>query len=289
MVRRVLGVIGCGLLLSGSALAQPAIPTVFRPVPAVAVAGSQDKPKPDALSFAEAGTMIPTSSDGKFGGAANVFTLRTYGRPAGCEAGACRETVGFELSIDSNVVYAVGESVDAIREYVVSKKGSPLSMSFPFRTWTNKLGAVKQTYTKFQPYATARWIPLSGADKTNSGALAIGFTTELHIDADVIGEDTNGDNQNDTVLYTGFFFVSASPSASLLLGDELKTLVYKDASRHDYTWGVDVRAGYSFRGTQPLSLTVNVTVSPKGFSESHTSLGVSLTKALGANHKASKS
>lgn len=279
------------LALGSAAAAQPLIMPVLTPRSAVRIAAGQPIQTPtESQLFPDVGTTFQPFGDRQYGAATKLYSVRLFGFPdcrtpeekkakvsrlAGT-SDICAETLAFAVNIDSQMVHAVKNSITAAREYLVSRKGSPLSLSIPSKQWTTQKPDVRQTWVAAQGYFTGRWIPVPGENGDSSGAAGVGATIELHSDFEA-AEVAAGDE--DAVVYPGFVYLSVSPSVNIPFGQALKDLAFKSGDG-TALWGVDVRGGFSLRGKQPISVSINATWTPNGFEASNKSIGISLSKLL---------
>lgn len=236
--------------------------------------------------FPTADLTAPASGNSQYGVSSEVYTLKIYGIPK-CQTiegqEVCAERTWLDLAIDANVVNAVTTEASTIREYLFSRKGSPLSVAAPFRTWTTQKPQVdRQSWFAFSPYGSARLVPVTRSANKLSGGAAVtaGFTAEAHIEFDAT-EPGNATNGTGTV-YPGTLYFSATPTAAAAFGNSLQSAVFGVGTTDHFTWGGEYRVGFQFKGKKPISLGITGTYSAKGLTKSHTGIAISLSKLLGA-------
>jgi hypothetical protein len=266
-------------------------PTVFVRPPSYRslTANSTPDEGPNSIHefFPTADLTAPVGSTSQFGVSSEVYTLKIYGIPK-CQTSngqeVCTERTWLDLSINANVVNSVTTEAAAIREYLFSRKGSPLAVSAPFHTWTTQKPQVeRQSWFAFSPYGSARLVPVTGeaTNKLSGGAaVSAGFTAEAHIEFDAT-EPGNSSNGGATT-YPGTLYFSATPTVAAMMGTNLQAAVFGPGTPDHFTWGGEYRVGFQFKGKKPISLGITGTYSAKGFTKSHTGVAISLSKLLGS-------
>ena len=275
-------IIPCAVLCSflaarvpSAASAQPIVqPNIYR-------VGPHNRP-PKTSTFADNGITLQPYGDSQYGIGSQVFAVKVFG-PPNCpdpqNPDTCVERIWFKLAIDSNIVDAVTTQLSSAREYILSRKGSPISISAPFFRYTTKKGTVRQSWGAVEPYGTFRWVPVSGTDGNLSASASIGFTLEGHIEFDA----TDPGDRADGPTYPGTLYASISPSLAAVFGGTLRSLIFSsDPGDSRWVGGFEYRVGFQFQGKQPISLGVSGTLGRKGFDNSQSSIGISLSKLLGA-------
>ena len=134
----VLTVLNYGIA-SGQALVQPGVFTraagarTFAP-------GKTDNTTTGFFSDASL-VLAPFGDSRQFAAGSQIFSLKVLGNPKCTDMGdkteICVERVWFKTTIDTNIVQADGSEMAAVREYVLSRKGSPLSISVPFLQYSS--------------------------------------------------------------------------------------------------------------------------------------------------------
>lgn len=269
----------------GQALIQP---TVFTRSPKQSlVAAGEPIPgeEPQQGFFSTADLTLPVYDKSQFGASSRVYTLSVLGAPK-CTPGpngqeTCVSQYWFKLSVDANVVSAVSGEVSAVREYIFSQKGSPLSVSLPVHTWTTKKGTVRQSWLAFSPSGSARLIPVStpASNLSGGGTLSIGGTGEAHIEFDETepGTDPSGTD----MTYPGTLYLSVTPTFAATLGGTLNSTVFQTVAPGHWIWGGEYRVGFQFQGKKPISLAITGTYSAKGLTASKNGVAISLSKLFG--------
>jgi len=224
-------------------------------------------------------TLFQPFGDGtQYGASTKLYSVKVFGFPDckkqdDANETVCIEHVAFTATIDANMIHALTSSASAAREYMVSRKGSPLSLSLPTRSWSSKKDNLRQTWVAAEGYGSLRWIPVDGDTGNANGAFSIGATVEMHSDFEV-AEQVPGTTD---VIYPGFVFLSFSPSLAWAYGDSLRTFAFGDIDKK-YLYGFDIRGGFTFQGKQPISVSINATWTPDAFTVSKKSVGISFTK-----------
>jgi hypothetical protein len=193
----------------------------------------------------------------------------------------CVSTIWLKLAIDANVVSAVQNQVATLREYVFSRKGSPIAISLPLHAWNTKKGDVRQSWFAFQPYASAKLVPVSAVtNKLSAGAaLNAGFTGEAHIEFDATEP---GDGTGTPPTYPGTLYFSATPTIAGAFGNNLQAAIFDESNKKSFVWGGEYRVGFQFKGKKPISLGITGTYSARGFTKSHNGIAISLSKLFGS-------
>jgi hypothetical protein len=237
-------------------------------------------------SFSTADLTAPAGGNSQFGVASQVYTLKIYGIPK-CETiggqEVCVERTWLDLALSANVVNSVTTQVAALREYVLSRKGSPLAISAPFHTWTTQKPKVdRQSWFAFSPYGSARFVPVTGGTNKLSGGAAVtaGFTAEAHFE--FTATDPASVSGGAPASYPGTLYFSATPTAGAAFGSNLQSAVFGNGANDHFIWGGEYRVGFQFKGEKPISLGITGTYSQKGFTKSHTGMAISLSKLFGA-------
>jgi hypothetical protein len=265
-----------------------------------AVVSTTASQPPQTQAFSRGGVTLPTSSSSQYGASSRVFMVSVYGipkctTPSGGQQ-TCVSTYWFRASLDSNVVNSVDDAAGAIREYLFSQNGSPISLSIPSHTWTTQKPQVdRQSWFAASFFGSGRLIPVNnnGSGSTNNssntpsslggltggGALTVGGTGQANIEFDAT--DPGSDPSGKDTTYPGTLYFSFSPSVSVLAGAPLKTAIFQGRKTSSWTWGGDFRAGFQFKGKQPISLAVTGTFSAKGLTTSSNGVALSLSKLFG--------
>ena len=259
----------CGLLQIGTeAIAQPLVQPRTYIKPAFASEGA-DSGAPDAASFLDGGLILQPYLDSQYAFSSQLLRIGILNReectpnPDGSQT--CTKYYFVKFTVDSNVVDAVTTTVSAVRDYVHSRKGSPLSMTIPFAEYSTKKGTERQTWASIQPFGSFRWVPVSGDNGALSFAGTGGATIDLNIEFDATEP---AKSSGDDTTYPGKIYVSLTPSVAVLFGSALKSTVFP-GTLESWTSSVECRIGYSFQGKKPVSLGFNGTINVKGFSAAH--------------------
>ena len=250
-------------------------------------------------AFSTGNVMIPTGNSSQFAASSRVYSLSVLGGAKCTPSGnglqkTCVAHYLFTAAVDANVVNAVNDQATALREYLFSQNGSPISLSFPSRTWTTKKGDVRQSWLAGSLSGSGRLIPVTGTKSTvnqnssnpinltGGGSVSFGGTGQVNIEFDATepGSDPNG---TDTV-YPGTLYFSISPSISALAGGPLKAAVFQGSPPSSWTWGGDFRAGFEFKGQKPISFGITGTFSGKGVTTSDKGVALSLSKLFGGSN-----
>jgi hypothetical protein len=272
----------------GQTLIQPKVftaPASFGILPGAPAPPPPTREEPKSQLFSTADISTPASNNSQFGVSSRVYSLRVYGLPKCDSAGTCVATTWFDFSVDANVVSAVQNQVSAVREYILSRKGSPLALSLPLRAFTTKKGDVRQSWFAFQPYVSGRFVPVTtGTNKiSGGGAVSAGGTGEVHFEFDATEPGSGGES----ATYPGTLFLSVTPTVAGAFGKNLQSLIFEPGvassrvSQH-FLWGGEYRVGFQFKGKRPISLGITGTYSVRGFTKSHNGIAISLSKLLGS-------
>jgi len=175
-----------------------------------------------------------------------AIALKVFGRPTRIEDGDSirfEETIAFELYIDSYIVDAASDLPQAIKDYVISKKGSPVSLRYPFGYWSSREGDVRQFWAAGQAYGSVRAIPLgeSGFDRM-AGSASIGYTQAINIDFAAQGEPGN-------------IFMELTGNGNVPFGSGIRSSLFGADSDGRYVFGLDYRIGVSLGGTRVMGVT----------------------------------
>lgn len=230
------------------------------------------------------GTAV-SGAVGKFGQlavATKAVRIGIYGKPQ-CDntkvPTTCTKRVAYQFEIQSQVVDALNESVAALKQYLLSDKGSPLTLHLPsirplsaFDFNTNKISSVPQSWTAGALSASVRYIPVrdTSNDIVSAASAAIHYTLEAHLRGDVGGVD-------------GTTFAVLTPSINWPLGRALKTqIVDGNVSR---IVGVSYQVGYQFGTANAVS--ASGTYSFKSLKDGRRQLNLAFARVLGAlaSHK----
>lgn len=218
--------------------------------------------------FPEAGIGIWPFENPRFNLESKVYSLRVFGRPAESTnsdgSKKYEERVAFELIVNTYIVDALGSSARALKEYVLSKKGSPLSLSLPAWYWNTRRGDVRQFWMAGQPYFTARLLPLTNAndDLRLNGTLGAGYTQQVNIDFDVDKSPAS-------------LFLEVSGAANLLIGSDVTDVIYATtSSTGKFIFGLDFRVGYRFGGEHSKYFSITGTQALKKLRDSKSLLNL---------------
>lgn len=255
------------------------------------------KPPSVQQAFTTGNLSLPSSSSSQFAASSRVYSLAIVRHEHdNGDGGPCIESYWFKIAVNANVVNAASNAAYAIREYLFSQNGSPLSLSIPVHTWTTQQNTDRQTWASFSPVGSARLIPVTGnsssgtssstspnSSLTGGGSLSFGGTGALNIEFNATdpGSDPNGTE----TTYPGTLYFSITPSISATMGGPLKAAIFQQSAISNWTWGGDFRAGYQFRSAQPVSLGISGTFSAKGLKSSTKGFSFSLSKMLGGAKK----
>ena len=270
------------ILNYGTASGQAVQPGVFtRPAGGATFAAGQADNTATSF-FSDAGLVLAPFGDSKlFAASSQIFSLKVLGTPrctnTGDRAEVCVERVWFKTTIDTNIVQADASEMEAVREYVLSRKGSPLAVSVPFLQYSSKKGTVRQTWFAIEPFGTFRWIPTS-ADNA-SGSIGFGGTGEMHVDftPTTAGTDVRGTE------FPSSFWVSVTPNVNRPFGDNLRALVFRgQPGPQSWVWGIDYRFAYQVKGRNPISVGAAGTLGIDGFNGSRNSIGFSISTLVGS-------
>lgn len=261
-------------------------PRIYQRPAGQAAAAERTAEKPDI--FASTGFVLPL--DGSlFSASAQVVTLAIAPFKSSCQAATgrletCVEKPLFKLTIDTHVVQSLATQVDSVREYMLSRRGSPGSVTFPFLRWSTKSPDVKQfSWFGVEPFGSLRWVPLS--ESKNNYSASLGGSAQLAFAVTATAQDPVQNPTNPEVSYPGTIYFAVTPSFAKPIGDDLKNLVFAGISDpSSYVFGVEIRAGFQFKGENPISLSFSGTLGRKGFEGSTNSVGLSFSKLFG--HKA---
>lgn len=234
---------------------------------------------PSLLDYAQ-GTSI-TGSLGR-GGQADVSTqairFGIYGKPTCTEANGvstCEKHLVFSARIDSHIVDAFGQPATAIKQYILSDRGSPLTLTLPpnlpvlsFSTQVPGTD-VPQSYAAGQLSASARLVPfrLGDGSISNNGSLSIGYSLEGHVALRIGDVD-------------GTVFGLATPSFSYVLGDSLQTAISATGRPLSRVAGLSYRVGYQFGTGTAVTATGNFAFT--SLRDGRRQLSLALNQALGA-------
>jgi hypothetical protein len=221
-----------------------------------------------------------TSITGSFGQAAQAdvatqaIRIGVYGKAA-CADTTCVKHLWFSATVNAHIVDAFGESATAIKQYVLSDKGAPLTLSLPsnvpiltFSTATPSAG-VTESYAAGQLTGSARLIPvrLGGGSLVNNGSLSIGYSLEVHGAFTVNGVD-------------GSAFALLTPSYSYLLGDSLQSAISATPQPRSSVAGLSYRVGYQFGTGTAISATGSYAFT--SLRDGRRQLSLAFNQALGA-------
>ncbi len=202
----------------------------------------------------------------------HVIGIDLYGRPDSVTDAAgnrgWQSHVALHVDINTHVIDAFGDEIGALKEYIFSKKGSPLSLSTSFKPWSNRRGEVKQRWYAAQGDVAVKMIPLpnGASDFQPRLAAGLGGTFEVHNDFDA-GSDP------------GNLFIVLSPSINYLAGQGIDEVIATDpASATRFLAGMDFRIGVDLGGERPLSLGVSGTASFKKLRGSGSAFSLVLSK-----------
>jgi hypothetical protein len=216
----------------------------------VAALSEENRPKQtkrETTLFGAGALGFFPSKDGGFDVSTEALSFQVYGPAKKVEEDDSvhyEETVAFELYVDSYVVDALVANAQAVKEYLVSKKGSPISARIPlsFTYWNTRKGDVKQFWSGGEAYGSLRAVPLGeqGFEKIG-GALNLGYTQTINIDFSGQGK-------------AGNVFIEATANGALPFGSGMSAAVFGASSDQKVTAGLDYRVGVTFGGTRALTI-----------------------------------
>lgn len=277
-------------LLSLSLAAQDLIaPTaiIVRTRPsAQSVTGEHDS-KPDIHGFDGSGVNFAAGDKRQTNVETKVLTGRFFG-PLTCEAKAgdaeekCSATTLFSFEINSYIVDAGGQQVVALKEYLMSSKGAPLSLRIPldwsffrrlnFNTYHPGHDNLPQSWLAGKFLLDARLIPLrlaSGTSEYNYSALA-SAALEGHLAFEAFGSP-------------GTMFFTLAPSFGFALGDSLRAaLLPPGAVLTGGVWSLAYSGGYQFGGPDGTAFRFGGAVALKDLRGGKGQITVGVRKALSA-------
>lgn len=278
-----------GLVAAQSADGQvnlaPATVTYIRGVPDRGPGGElllseSEGPKPRDF-FQGTGFSGAVGKNGQLAVSTKALRVGVYGTP-NCktvnDVDTCTVRIVYQFDLESQIVDAVDRSTAALKQYVLSDRGSPLTLKLPAKgvpglgwtTFNTRKGAVEQ-----QPWsagalaATLRYIPVRNQNNAiSSGAnFTAQYTFEQHLWANVGGVDG-----------TAYFVLT--PSINVLVGTELRTQVSEVGSHLSTIMGLSYQAGYQFGTSNAVS--VSGTYSFAAMRDGRRQISVGLTRVLGA-------
>ena len=229
--------------------------------------------------FSSGGVTLPYVGGAEVSGSSELYSLKVFGGAKQDGHGGYTSNVIFSASLESNVVNAVKDPVVALREYLLSTKGSPVSLAFTSSkmSWSSYQPTnVQQSWLDFQPYVTARIVPVNGSTASYGAAVTAGFTVQFNIEIEAEESGANG-----TTVFPGTIVLSVSPSLVGPIGSNLQAAVFAGTTSSTVTYGVDYKVMFSLRGDKPVSVGLVGTGGPKGFVTSQNSIGVEINKILG--------
>lgn len=203
--------------------------------------------------FSSTGIAARPAHDPAFSLSAQVYRISVYGKPDKLVDAAgnitYKEHIAYQFLFKSYMIEGVGSLERSVKEYIASKKGSPVSFELPSYSWNTKRGDVHQLWLAGQFYGEAKGIPLSNAngDFVGSGSAGLGYTQQLNLDFAV----------NDK---PGNVFVEASVLGSGLVGKQLVQVLDPNATGSlAGVVALDYRVGFQLLGSSINAITVNGT------------------------------
>ena len=204
--------------------------------------------------FGAAGLSVRPLQNPQFNLEANVVRVAVFGRPDSqydpvTKVTTYKEHIAYAFNLNSYVIDAVGSLTRGVREYLVSKKGSPVSINLPGWNWNTKRGDVRQFWMAGQIYGEAKAIPLadSNQDFLMNGTVGAGYTQQANIDL-LVGDDP------------GNIFFEASIVGAGMLGKDLIQNLDADSDKSlAGVAGVDWRVGLQILGSAAHAISLSGT------------------------------
>ena len=203
-----------------------------------------------------------------------AIRVGVYGKAA-CADTTCVKHLWFSFDIDSHIVDAFGASAAALKQYVLSDRGSPLTLSLPtnlplltFSTATPST-TVPESYVAGQLIGSARLIPvrLGGGSLVNNGSFSVGYSFESHFAFSINDRD-------------GSAFAVLTPSYSYIVGDSLQLALSSTTQPRSSVGGLSYRVGYQFGSGTAVSASGNYSFT--SIRDGRRQLSLALNQALGA-------
>jgi hypothetical protein len=204
--------------------------------------------------FSRGGLGMGLGSSPKVNLETSAYQLAVYGTPdETTDANGNKtyvERIAFQLFIDTYVIDALGDPVRSVKEYLFSKKGSPVALRVPALGWSTKKGDVSQFWAAGEFNVGARLIPLNASDGESfkpTGSGTVSYTQQVSIDWKL----------NET---PGNIFIELTPSYNFVIGDDLKAaLAPVGGEQKAMEGGLDYRFGYKFGSTNPRAISITGT------------------------------
>lgn len=234
-------------------------------------------------TFTGASLTLQPYSDAEFGATTSLYRIDFLGaahcvKPDPSKPDqVCTPHVAVSLQLSSNVVDAVKTTVSSLRDYLISHKGAPLTLTGTALQGTTKNSDARQSWLAYRIDASLRAIP--GTNQTGGfepgGALTMSAGLQANIEFNATTKTDAGETQ-----YPGTLVFVLIPTGSLPIGNAVRREVFAGTTRTLFVGGVDYRVGFTFQGEKPISLSAIGTFGAHGFKGFQNSVGLALSKAL---------
>ena len=224
----------------------------------------------------------------QLGASGDIYRLDIYGTPqcrpdpaatpTNPKPDVCTPHIVFSPTISSSVVDAVTTSVSALRDYLLSQSGAPLTARVGWVQGDTRRGDVRQSWFAYEGSASLRALPVTGTSGhfQTAGALTASATFQANLDFDVAKIDHDG-----ATVYPGSAYVSVSPTAALPIGGDVRAAIFAGAHPTTLVLGLDYRVGFQLKGPKPWSFSAVGTWGTVGFKAAQSSLGLAVSKVVG--------
>lgn len=280
-----------GSILSLCAVASASAQDVITPTgsfirPASAALGRQST-KPSFDAFGGSGAAFATGKKQQTNVETKVVRGRFFG-PLECKPlpndrtkEECTATTLFSLELNSYIVDAAGQELIALKEYIMSAKGSPLALRLPDLPLFRRLN--RSTYKPGHDDLPQSWVAGQFAfdgrlipSRLSSGDGQINLTAQASYAVELHGALELGD-------MPGTVFLTLSPSINYMIGDSLvAALLPVGARKSNFLGAIAYAGGYQLGGPDGTAVRFSGSVSFKELRDGRGQVTVGLRKALSA-------
>ena len=235
------------VLAWSNAVAQSTISsTAQRPKP---LHGELSVPETEHKFFSSGAVTLWPFDAPHMGLESRIYHLKMYGAPRTTELGGqtyAKENVAIDLSVNACVVDGFGDGAIPVKQYLFSKRGSPLTVRGVLWDYESLHPAgLEPTWHAGHAFADLRYIPVpkSAGIVDHAGCFSFGYSQGITIDIDARKQPAR-------------VYLEASIVGNVMLGATLLNVVYQlDASRPSFIVTCDYRVGICFADKTAISLT----------------------------------